>query len=217
MLRVFIIMGIFSSLFGCNKDDSAELSPVVVTNEDEHNMIYERGCKLIYPHMQLLDRAPKVNRKVKQQVSRGIADLDAVTAYKPENWAAYWIKGKGYQVLGDAQAANAEFKASFAIQKENPDVAREYASTCLDLGQAGEAARATEHAIKLTPDDAGLYANLALALLIDGKHTEAREAVSRSLQMAPGDKISQAVLTLVDDVISGKKPQPNNMADLHKR
>ena len=220
MLRALIIMGIFSTLFGCKKRESAEHStepnPVVATNDDEHNFIYERGSQLISPHMQLLGRDPKVTKKVKEQVSRGISDLDAVTTFNPENWAAFWIKGKGYQVLGNPEAANTEFKAAFDIQKENPDVAREYASTCLDLGKAAEAIRATNHAIKLTPDDAGLYANLALAYLIDGKNTPAKEAVDRSLKMSPDDQISRAVLKIVDEVISGKRPQPKNMADLHK-
>ncbi|QQL44427.1 tetratricopeptide repeat protein [Sulfuriroseicoccus oceanibius] len=220
MLRALIIMGLFSTLFGCKNEEAAEQHAepvaVVVTNDDDHNAIYERGSQLISPHMQLLNRDPKVTKKLIEQVTRGIADLDAVTAYNPGNWAAYWIKGKGYQVLGDPQAANAEFKASFDIQKENPDVAREYASTCLDLGLGAEAVRATEHAITLTPDDAGLYANLALALLISGKNVEAKEAVDRSLQMAPNDQISQAVRNIVDDVISGVRPQPKNMADLHK-
>ncbi|MEM7146210.1 MAG: hypothetical protein AAF591_13820 [Verrucomicrobiota bacterium] len=220
MLRALIIIGLFSTLFGCKKEESAEHSAqptlVVVTNDDEHNAIYERGSELISPHMQLLDRDPKVTKKVREQVSRGIADLDAVTAYNPENWAAYWIKGKGYQVLGEAQAANAEFKASFDIQKENPDVAREYASTCLDLGLGSEATRATEHAITLTPDDAGLHANLALAFLISGQNAEAKKAVDRSLQMSPDDQISQAVRKIVDEVIAGDRPQPKNMADLHK-
>lgn len=219
MVRAFIILGIFSTLFGCKKAGPArpaELTSVVVTNVDEHNAIFERGSQLISPHMQLLNRDPKVTRKVREQVLRGIADLDAVTAYNPENWAAYWIKGKGYQVLGDAQTANSEFKASFDIQKENPDVAREYASTCIDLGLGTEAVHAIEHAITLTPDDAGLYANLALALLIRSKNAEAKDAINRSLEMSPDDQISRAVLKIVDEVISGERPQPKNMADLHK-
>jgi hypothetical protein len=58
---------------------------------------------------------------VQYKVIRGIRDLDAVTAFNPENWPAFWIKGKGYQVLGDQVSANFEFKSSFTIQKQNPD------------------------------------------------------------------------------------------------
>jgi len=212
-------MGFLSSLFGSKKDypaDKPQSSKVVVTNDDEHDDVYRRGSELISPHMQLLDRDPKATKKVRRKVTMGIQALDAVTAYNPQNWAAHWIKGKGYQLLGDQQAAYSEFKASFGIQKENPDVAREYAASCLDLGLAAEAVQVAQHAIQLTPEDAGLHANFALALLIDGRNPEARSAVEKALKMSPDDKISQSVRKVIDDVISGKRRQPRTMADLNK-
>jgi len=213
-------MGFFSTLFGCKKESLIEQPPttvVTVSDDDQHNEIYERGSQLISPHMQLLDRDPRVTKAVREQVTRGIRDLDAVTTYNPGNWAAFWIKGKGYQVLGAHEAANREFKASFDIQKQNPDVAREYAASCLELGHGAEAVRVAQHAIDVTPDDAGLYANLALAFLIDGKNAEAKKAIEQALMMAPQDKISQAVRIVVDDVIAGKRRQPKTMADLNKK
>lgn len=217
--RLVLIMGFLSSLFGCNKGgapEGPESPAVVVSNDDEHNMVYERGSKAISPHMQLLDRHPKFDEQVRREVEGGIRDLDAVTLYSPENWAAFWIKGKGYQLLGNHNAANEQFKASFGIQKENPDVAREYAASCLELGRGAEAVRATEHAIKIAPNDAGLHANLALALLIDGRNPEAKDAIDEALRMAPNDKISRRVQKLVDDVLAGRRKQPANMADLKK-
>jgi Flp pilus assembly protein TadD len=166
--------------------------------------------------MQLLNHAPKVTESVRREVLGGIRDLDAVTTYNPANWAAFWIKGKGYQLLGDHESANREFKASFEIQKENPDVAREYAVSCLELGRGSEAIRATEHAIQLTPADAGLRANLALALLIDGRNEEARTAIDQALKMDPSDKISHALRKVVEEVAAGKRKQPRTMSDLNK-
>lgn len=170
-------MGLLSLVFGCKKEASSETQPIAaitITNDEQHNEVYKRGSQLISPHMQLLNRNPKVTKTVREEVSRGIRDLDAVTAYNPQNWAALWIKGKGYQLLGDHKAANSAFKGSFEIQRENPDVAREYAASCLELGYGLDAVRATEHAIQLKPNDAGLHANRALALLIDGRNTEAK-------------------------------------------
>lgn len=210
-------MGILSSLFGRDKGASTEesqSSEAVVANDEQHNHVYQRGNQLISPHMQLLERDPRLTKKARNQVSRGIRDLNAVTAYNPQNWAAYWIKGKGYQVLGDQRGANSEFKASFDIQKENPDVAREYAASCLELGLGADAIRATQHAIRLSPDDAGLHANLAVALLIDGKHHEAKTAIEKALNMSPGDKISKGVWKVVMEVIAGKRKQPRTMADI---
>lgn len=210
-------MGILSSIFGCRKPpatDASTTTVVVITNDAQHNQVYKRGTELISPHMQLLDKSPKVTKTARDEVSQGIQDLDAVTAYDPQNWAAFWVKGKGYQVLGNHEAANSEFRKSFDIQKQNPDVAREYASSCLELGFGAEAIRATLHAIQLAPEDAGLHANLALAFLIDGQNTEAKKAIQKSLEMSPHDKISQAVQRMVDEVIAGKRKQPKTMADL---
>ena len=213
-LGLILIVAFF---FGMSNFRRSSLPPpVVVDNDEQHDEVYERGCQLIVPHMQLLGRDPKITTKALNEVERGIRDLHAVTTYNPENWAAFWIKGKGYQVLGDHRAARREFKASFDIQKENPDVAREYASSCLELGYGSEAVRATQHALTLSPDDAGLYANLALAFLIDGKNSEAKQAIDRSLQISPDDKLSQTVQRVVDEVISGQRPQPKNLADINK-
>jgi Flp pilus assembly protein TadD len=217
--HIVLIMGFLSTLFGCNKEgapEPPESVAVVVSNDAEHNAIYERGSKAISPHMQLLNRDPKLTERVRREVEGGIRDLDAVTTYNPTNWAAFWIKGKGYQLLGNHRAANSEFKASFDIQQENPDVAREYAASCLELGLGGEAVRATEQAIKVAPGDAGLRANLALALMIDGRNTEAKSAIDEALRMSPDDKISRAVQKVVDDVLAGRRKQPKTMADLNK-
>jgi Flp pilus assembly protein TadD len=210
-------MGIFSSLFGCRKDASSESQTALVikiTNAEQQNAVYVRGSHLITPHIQLLDRDTKLTEAARAEVSRGIRDLDAVTEYNPRSWASFWIKGKGYQVLGNRESANAAFKASFEIQKENPDVAREYALSCLNLGQGAEAIRVTQHAIQLTPDDAGLHANLALAFLIEGRNSEAKQRIDKALSIAPDDKISRAVQRVVDEVLSGKRKQLKSMSEL---
>jgi len=187
-----------------------------VTNDDEHNTVYQRGSKLIDRYMLVSDRRTTIDWWAKRQIASGIRDLDAVTSYNPQNWAAFWIKGKGYQVLRDPYLAYTEFHTCFAIQKDNADVARELALSCLDIGRAEEAAEVTEHAISLTPDDAGLYANLALAYLLCGLNEKARSAITKSLQINPDDSISQSVSKLIAQVIAGERTQPKSMADLQK-
>ena len=167
--------------------------------------------------MHLHGRNPTINGGAKRQIVEGIRDLDAVTDYNPRNWAAYWYKGKGFQVMGDQSAANSSFKDSFAIQKENPDVAREYAASCLELGLGQEAVTAAEHALALQPANAGLHANLALALLISGRNLEARESIGKALEMDPADQISVSVKKIIDEVISGKRAQPQKLSDVGRR
>lgn len=194
--------------------ESEERVEIVIQNDEQYNLVYRQGVDLINPHMRLLGRNPRVGSRAKANIRRGIALLNAVTVYAPTHWPAYWTKGKGYQALGEHAAAKREFGAAFAIQKENPDVAREYAAECLETGDGQEALDATEHAISLAPNDPGLYANAALALLILGRYDDATAAVTKALAMNKSDRISLAVKEVVGAVIAGEKPQPRNMADL---
>lgn len=194
--------------------DSAKTYEVLVTNANQHDAIYRLGSGLISPSMQLHGQEHKLTRKTRQQVATGIGYLDAVTAYNPLNWAAFWIKGKGYQAMGDHAAAHREFGASYRIEKNNADVAREYAASCLELGLAADAVEATRHAIQRSPQDAGLQANLALALLLAGNTAGAEAAIRRALEMSPKDQISMAVDKVIVDVIAGRRRPPNRLTAL---
>ena len=213
-------MGFFSTIFGCKdtsqERESSEVSiSFAVTSDDEHDKLVEEGTDMIFPHMKLLGRESSVTKKVRIQILEGIGKLDAVTKYNPQNWSAFWFKGKGYQLLEIHDSSNVEFKASFDIQKENPDVAREYGASCLEIGLWSEAIGAAQHAISLEPDSAGLEANLALALLLGGDTEGAKNAIDRSLQLDPTDAISKRVGLIVDEVISGERPIPKSKSDLY--
>lgn len=205
-LYVLVIVILSPNVFGGNSS---------IKNDEEHNFVYEKGTSLIVPHMILLGQNRKPSNKDINHIKQGILYLDEVTKYNPKNWSAYWAKGKGYQILKQHENSYYEFKQSFHFQNRHPDVARELASSCLELGLGDEAVEVTKHAISLTPEDAGLYANLALAYLIVGKNAEAHEAVNKSLQMEPKDRITKYVKKVVDEVLKGKRAQPKKMSDFY--
>ncbi|WP_224363054.1 tetratricopeptide repeat protein [Hyalangium versicolor] len=122
----------------------------------------------------------------------------------PENWAAAWVLGVVERRLGNYPQGLQWLSRAFELNPYNPDVGRE-ASICAGLaGRMEDAVRFSEAASAVNPDDAGLLANLALNLLVAGRVAEAlprgREAVAR----APGDSISRAVLSLIEEVSSGR-------------
>jgi len=78
---------------------------------DRHNEYYQKGCDLIQPFMVLHGKEIKPTRKKK--IEEGIMYLDAVTKINPDNSAAFWIKGKAYQVLDDSSSAYSEFISSY--------------------------------------------------------------------------------------------------------
>jgi tetratricopeptide (TPR) repeat protein len=159
-------------------------------------------------------RNPTITSRARKDVCRGIELLQAVININPTNWAAYWVIGKGYQTLGKSEEACEAFGHSFAIQKQNADVAREYMFECLDLGRAAEGVDAAEHAVALEPNDEGLVANLALAYLVAGRNGEALKKAEEALARDPADTVTQAVVRLVREVTSGKRAQPRRLKDV---
>ncbi|NLX26069.1 MAG: hypothetical protein GXY61_08960 [Lentisphaerae bacterium] len=183
-------------------------------NPDRHNEYYQKGCDLIQPFMVL--HGNEITPPQKRKVSDGIMYLDAVTKINPENWAAFWIKGKGYQALNDSLSAYTEFKSSYSIQKENPDVARELMIECLNLGKADEGVQVAREALSLRPKESGLVANLALALLIQGNLDEAMFQIDKAISLDPSDEINKNVRSFILEVKSGQRKPPKTYHDLMK-
>lgn len=204
-------MSLFSFfLSSCSNKEKAitDLSP------DRHNEYYQKGCDLIQPFMVL--HGKEIKSAQKKKIEEGIMYLDAVTKINPDNWAAFWIKGKAYQALGDSLPAYSEFKSSYSIQKENPDVTRELMIECLNLGKSEEGVQVAKEALNLRPNDSGLNANLALALLIKGDLDEALLRIDKAINLDPSDAINHNVKLFINNVRSGKRKQPKTYYDLMK-
>ena len=188
---------------------------ITIRDADDHNRVYKAACDIIEPYMRLQGKPEKkVTTAAATELKRAIKMLDAVTTYAPKNWSAFWIKGKAYQAIEDRAAACAAFKSAFDLQDKNPDVAREYMFECLNLGHGAEGVRAAQYALALKPSDAGLNANLALALVIAAKPKEALAAIDEALRIDPQDEISQNVRKVVLRIIDGTKPQPKTLSEL---
>jgi tetratricopeptide (TPR) repeat protein len=185
-------------------------------SRDDHNRVYQAGCDLISPYMPLHNHESRSARssRAQQEMERGIQLLTFITHANPANWNAHWIIGKGYQALGNSAAACDSFRASFDLQKDNPDVAREYMFECLNLGRGKDGVEAARHAVSLEPHNPGLLANLALALLIAADLDAAEKAANQALAADPKDAITKDLARMIRDVKSGRKSQPNRIADL---
>ena len=174
-----------------------------ISNDLEHDRIYKEALKLISPNIKLQERDGTLSTQSKRDLENGISLLRAVNNYQPKNWGAFWFSGKASQALGDPASAHASFAKAYDIEEKNPDVSREYALACIELGLGKNAVQATKRAILLAPRDAGLYSNLALAHLISAENKDALNAVEKALEMNPRDPISLSVREYVLDVSSG--------------
>ena len=183
-----------------------------------HDLLYQRATALAQPYL-VLHGGPATSAqsgRAKAQLEEAIGLFERVLVINPQNWAAAWLAGKAAQSLGQPERAYGYFARSFEVQKENPDVARELMLTCLDTKRAPEAVAVAEHALRLTPADPGLKANLALARLCSADVAGAETAIESALQADPRDEISRTLQRLIGEVRRGERKQPQTPADLER-
>jgi Flp pilus assembly protein TadD len=203
------LRGFFS--FGNSAQNSEPTDPIEL-----HDYLYLRASALVKPHL-ILHNIPAQstkNKKVKNDLGTAISLFERVLSMNDQNWAAAWQAGKAAQSLDDQERAYRFFKRSFAVMKENPDVARELMLTCLDTKRADEAVEIAEHGVRLAEEDAGLKANLALALLCAGRLSGAETAIDAAIQQDPHDEISLTIKRLIGEIKRGERKLPQTPADL---
>ena len=181
-----------------------------------HDEIYKKAWSLISGEMRLAENAhvQKVGFFTRRKLNKAIALFEQTIQLNPNNWASMWALGKIYDRFGEDSTAFDWFVKAHRIEPNNPDVAREAALSALNIGKNKEAVELTEAAIRLKPEDFGLVSNLALALLFEGRLDDAREKAKDAVEANPNDKISKDVLTLIEQVISGKRTKPKSVREL---
>jgi tetratricopeptide (TPR) repeat protein len=196
-------------LFPSHSNSNFEITDLSIERHDEY---YQKGLSCIEPYI-IIHGKPH-SRPNRDKIKEGIKYLDAVTKINPENWAAFWMKGKAYQAIGHSKSAYNEFKKAFDIEKDNPDVARELVIEALNLGKGEEGVEIAKHALTLKPNNPGLMANLGLAYLINGEIENAEDITRKAINLDPLDEINKRVLDIIEEVKSGKRPQPKKYSDL---
>jgi len=194
------MFGFLTSLFGFTQKKTE-----LVLTQENHNPYYLKGTKLINPYIVLSNKLPVIDKTAEKNIIEGVRYLDAVTQINPNNFAAYWFKGKGYQALKQHDSAYKQFDKSFAINKEDPNVARELMLECLSLGKGKEAVEISLHTLTVDGTDAGLLANLALAYIINDNLDLAESTIEKAILANPSDKINLNVKRMLEEVIAGKR------------
>ena len=182
-----------------------------------HEAAYARGAELVEPYLVLADRPPVQRPGKEDDLRRGVACFELVLPLVPGNWTAMWLKGKAHQALDERDLAVQAFRAAYQLEQNNPDVGRELVQALLDTSANREAATIANEVAERHPEDAGLVANLAVALLLDAQIERAQQVVERAHQLAPADPVTLALRQLIDDVASGRRPQPTSLRELEGR
>lgn len=85
---------------------------------------------------------------------------------------------------------------------------------CLETEHVSEGIIVAEHAVSLSPRDAGLVANLALAYVSAGRTNEALSKVEESVALDPNDKVTSSLKRVIREIIEGKRPPPKKVSHL---
>lgn len=175
-------------------------------DSEQHNRLYRKGIDLVRPYTMLSDgtAADPTTEEAREHLTEGIALLREVVRINPQNHAAYWIMGMGYRSLGNAQEATTAFASAYELHPLQPDYAREYSYSCMCSGQTAKAVEVARRVSDDHPQDAGLLANLGLALLAHGELEEAEDVTTRAFALTPSDPVTGRLLREIGDVKEGK-------------
>jgi Flp pilus assembly protein TadD len=138
--------------------------------------------------------------------------LERVTDLNSGNWNAWWGLGIARRLLGDHENAYAAFARAYGLNPNNVEVGRNLAAECVALGYGREAVEISAAVMRLAPDQPGLIANYALALLINGDPHSARDEAARALALDPGDEVTRNLCGFIDDVLAGRTSAPKKVA-----
>ena len=187
------------------------------TREPEWLALYRKACALAEGHLPLHDKPQNHLRPgffLRQRLRRSVKLLERVVALCPRHWPALWMAGMLNRRLGREQAALNCFARSFELKPDQPDVAREAGLSAMNLGLMSRSIEYTEAALRATPGDAGLLANLALAHLFNQNPAGAKRLADAALAADPSDNVTRAVAHLIDEVLAGKRGCPRNQSEV---
>jgi tetratricopeptide (TPR) repeat protein len=208
MLRVVAVV---IALCACDHDEARVSCDA---DGSDQAALYQRGGALIGPHMILADRAAAARND--RDVRVGVACFDQVLVLAPRYWQALWLRGKGLQALGDHSRAVASFRDAYRIQPADIDVGRELEAELLEVRGFAEAVTVARAMSAIVPANAGLEANLAVALALNGQLAEARQAVARALQLDSNDQITKALAHRLDEIATGARKLPSTLDELQR-
>lgn len=145
------------------------------------------------------------------KVAKASEALERMTSSGRASWHAWWLFGVARRCLRDREGAYAAFARAYGMAPDEIETGRNLGLECITLGYADEAISVTAAVVALAPDNAGLVANHALALLIGGDLDGALREVRRSLRLDPNDTVTLNLRRIIDNVCAGIVEAPSKI------
>jgi tetratricopeptide (TPR) repeat protein len=184
---------------------------------ERHKEFYNRGYELIKEAI-FSETGPLLatTDAEREQVREAIRCFEQALAIVPTNWQAMLLLGKAHQCLAEHEQALAAFLQAQKCEPTQVMIAVEVGSAAGRLGQHDLAIRVMEAAHQHHPDDPRLPFNLGLSYLFLGDFAGARRAFERAIELEPDREANRRLLSLVNDVASGKRTCPRNEAEISR-
>jgi tetratricopeptide (TPR) repeat protein len=182
---------------------------------EEHNALYDEAWGLAQRLIRHSSQpAAPPGWIARRRLLKARALFERALAINAAGWQSMWALGKIHQRLDENVQALSWFLRAADIQPDNPDITREASIAAMALGNGQQAVELSATALRTTPDDSGLLANHALALMLAGKLDDAVAFAMRAVLRSPGDRASRRVQALVGEVASGRRAQPKRLANI---
>ena len=180
----------------------------------EVKSIYIEACRLIEGLLAFEIQASMLDELSRQRLDRAILLLSTVIHFNPTHWPSLWLLGKVALRLGDHSQSFYYFRLASNCNPDHPDVLRETTIAALEVGRLEDAMIYGLRAVEVAPNDAGLRANLALALLFLEKLDEAKATVNLAICLDPSDSMTKRLGGIINEVLCGVRPCPHHVRDL---
>ena len=188
-------------------------------NNDELNALYRKSCDMVMPYLKL-EGAKQLDantEEASETLKQGLRGLQTIVCENPNNWSAYWMIGKIYQVRGNHEEAYQSFLKSHRGVLTQQDVMRELGLECLHTKRFSQAVHYCHAAIEFAPDDYSLWPNMATSQLFNQNLVEAEKWAKKSLEKIPDDEPAKNVMKMVEEIKDGKREFPTDFAALEQQ
>jgi Flp pilus assembly protein TadD len=198
-----VFIGRTSPLRGDEQPDAAG------TGSEEYAALWTEAGKLLKPYLGTM-RTPAMAEEI-ADVVRARNALERLTAFRNTGWRPWWLLGFVRRLLSNRDGAYTAFARAYGMAPDEIEVGRNLGAECIALGYGQEAISVTAAVSRLAPEDPGIAANHALALLIGSDVDGALREGQRAARLDPSDHVTQCILQLIQDVLARRVERPSRI------
>ena len=180
----------------------------ILPDDSRHDRLYKQASNLIEGLILYHNEEPApLDDAGRKRLHEAALLFGEVLNIDPQNWPALWLLGKIHQRLADHNTALQYFNfiRAHEINPAHPDVTREASIAAMDSGNP-EAVGLAQAAVAINPTNAGLRANLALALLFSQRPAEALAVAETALRAS--------IVAEIQEVLAGQRACPRHIREL---